>query len=205
MAWRAVAVAFLLTSTMACGTTDLPAPAAPAVGGLLGPWSPNPLPVPGPILQAIDIACRGSMLPFPVGVELVVVDARGRGVVQAQYAGQNGAGAMCIDMTVDQRGRVAALGGGSTGQGGGPLPEVAPNTLEPGGSMSSGNPVTSSVTLGRAGPGIARVAIRIPGQPPITASFANGWYLAWWPGAWPQGTTVIGLDVVGQQVAETNP
>lgn len=205
MAWRAAAVAFLLASTVACGTSDLPEPAAPAVGALNGPWSPNPVPVPGPILQAIDVTCRGSMQPFPVGVELVVVDARGRGVVQALYAGPNGSGATCVDMTVDQRGHVAAMGGGSTGQGGGPIPEVAPNTLEPGGGMSSGDPVTSSVTLGRAGPGIARVAIAIPGQPLVTASFANGWYLAWWPGAWPRGTTVVGLDVLGQQVAKTNP
>lgn len=205
MAWRSTVVAFLLASTLACEPAGLPGPAAPALGALHGPWSPNPIPVPGPILQAIDVACRGSMQPFPVGVELVVVDARGRSVVQAQYAGPNGAGAMCVDMTVDERGRVAAMGGGSTGQGGGPLPDVAPNTLEHGGSMSSGDPITSSVALGRAGPGIARVAILIPGQPLITASFANGWYLVWWPGAWPRGTTVIGLDVLGQQVAETNP
>lgn len=205
MAWRAAAVAFLLASTMACGTSDPTEPAVPAADAFHGPWLPDPLSLPVPILEAIDVACRGSMQPFPVGVQLVVVDARGAGVAQAQYAGPNGAGAMCMDMTIDGRGHVGAAGGGSTGQGGGPLPEVAPNTLEPGGSMSSGEPVTSSVTLGRAGPGIVRVAIMIPGQPLVTASFANGWYLAWWPGPWPRGTTVLGVDVLGRKVAETNP
>lgn len=205
MAWRIAAVIFLLASTMACETSDPTVPGVPVAGGLHGPWSPNPIALPGPILQAVDAACRGSMLPFPVGVDLVVVDARGRGIIQANYAGPNGAGATCIDMTVDDRGRVTAMGGGGTGQGGGPLPALAANTLEPGGGMSSGDPINSSVTLGRAGPGIARVAIVIPGQPLTTASFANGWYIAWWPGAWPPGTTVVGLDALGQKVAETTP
>jgi hypothetical protein len=205
MGWRVAAVTFLLASTMACGTSDLTEPERPAVGNLHGPWSPNPIALPGPILQAIDAACRGSMQPFPVGVDLVVVDARGLGVVQANYAGPNGAGATCVDMSIDQGGRATASGGGSTGQGGGPPHAVAANTLESGGGMSSGQPVTSSVTLGRAGPGIARVAILIPGQPLTTASFANGWYLAWFPGAWPPGTTVLGLDALGQKVAEAMP
>jgi hypothetical protein len=205
MARPLVAVAFLLASSMACGTSDLSEPEGPAVGNLHGPWSPNPIALPGPILQAVDAACRGSMLPFPVGVDLVVVDARGRGVVQAQYAGPNGAEAMCNDMAIDDRGHVMAEGGGSTSQGGAPHPEGAPNTLDPSGSMSSGQPVTSSVTLGRAGPGIARVAILMPGQPLTTASFANGWYLAWFPGAWPPGTTVLGFDALGQKVAEAIP
>lgn len=53
-----------------------------------------------------------------------------------------------------------------------------------------------------AGAGIARVVIAMPGQPPVTASLANGWYLAWWPGEWPPGTKVFGIDSLGQQVAE---
>jgi hypothetical protein len=61
------------------------------------------------------------------------------------------------------------------------------------------------VALGRAGPGIAGVGVLIPGQQPITASFANGWYLVWWPGEWPKGTIVAGFDSAGRKVAETPP
>jgi hypothetical protein len=198
-----LAVAVLAVS--GCGLVESADVPVPGLARLDGPWSPTPVQVPAAVLVAADQACRTSMQPFPVGVQIVVVDARGKSVIQLAYAGPNGAMAQCNDMTVDAQGRVEALGGGGFGQGGGEPPPVPPNTLESAGGMSSGDPATSSVAMGRAGPGIAGVGVLIPGQPPITASFANGWYLVWWPGAWPQGTVVAGFDQTGQKVAETAP
>jgi hypothetical protein len=202
---RPLILAITLLAVSGCGSVGGPTVDVPGFARVDGPWSAAPIPVPPAILAAADQACRSSMQPFPNGVQIVVTDARGKGVLQLAYAGQNGAMAQCNDMTIDAQGRVAAMGGGSFGQGIGPLPAVAANTLENAGGSSSGDPATSSVAFGRAGPGIASVGVLIPGQPPITASFANGWYLVWWPGEWPKGTIVAGFDEAGQDVAETMP
>lgn len=204
--WPAFLTLTAIATFSGCGVAEAPERVVPGLGDIHGPWSATPIPIPAPVAAAADRACRGMMQPFPQGVQLVVIDARGEGILQIAYAGPDGSGAQCNDMTVDQQGRVQAMGGGSAGQGDGQrLPDVPPNELQPGGSSRSGDPVSSSVTIGRAGRGIAAVGIIIPGQRPITASFANGWYLAWWPGEWPAGTTVIGLDSKGQKVVETTP
>jgi hypothetical protein len=62
----------------------------------------------------------------------------------------------------------------------------------------------SSVTYGRAGAGISQVVVQMPGHVPVIASLANGWYLVWWPGNWPEGMKIVGLDVLGQKVAEAD-
>ena len=201
---RRVVLAFVAAILSPCEVAGVPDRVLPGLADIHGPWSATPIPVPAPIVAAADRACRGMMQPFPDDAQIVVIDARGKGMLQIAYAGANGGMAQCNDMTVDAQGRVEAMGGGSMGQGGGPLAALAANALEPGGSSGSGDPVTST-TIGRAGPGIAAVRVIIPGQPPITASFANGWYLVWWPGAWPHGTTVIAVNDDGERVAEAAP
>jgi hypothetical protein len=37
------------------------------------------------------------------------------------------------------------------------------------------------------------------------ATVANGWYVLWWPGEMPPGTSVLGLDVLGTEVATIEP
>lgn len=174
-------------------------------GDLWGGWQAQPIAVPPALLARIDAVCRASMQPFPA-VPLVLVDARGNGAVQAQFAGPGGE-ATCMDMTVSRDGTVDALGGGSTGigpQGAGP----GPLAIESHGSMASGGPnggVTLSVAVGRVGQGVASVAIVVPGKGEITTSMANGWYMASFPGPWPDGTTVVARDVTGAQVDVTDP
>lgn len=187
-----------LLVTVACEAAGQVVPAAGG-GVLVGPWQAAPFPVAGPILAAIDQACRASMPEFPQRVQLTVVDARGGGRIQAHYTSGDGAEATCMDMSVDAAGNVEAIGGGSVGFGGQAPPPLQANELANAGSMGSDR---SSVAYGRAGVGISRVMVLMPGHVPITASFTNGWYLVWWPGAWPQGAKVVGLDVLGQQVAE---
>ena len=196
---RALLVITALLVTVGC---DAAAQVVPVAGGgvLVGPWQAAPFPVAGPILAAIDQACRGSMPDFPQRVQLTVVDARGGGRIQAHYTSPDGAEATCMDMSVNAAGKVEAIGGGSIGFADQAPPPLQANELTNAGSMGSDR---SSVVYGRAGAGISRVMVLMPGHVPITASLANGWYLVWWPGVWPQGTMVVGLDVLGQQVAET--
>ena len=130
---------------------------------------------------------------FPQETRLVVIDARGAGRIQAQYAGPRSTEASCIDMTIDAAGQVVA-GGGGTGFGAQEWSILKPFEIEHHGGYSSEE---SSTTVGRAGPGIAKVVIAMPAQPQVTASLENGWYLVWRPGSWPPGTKVVGLDSLG--------
>lgn len=191
----------LLLAVLASAACEATAPFVPVDGGALaGPWQSTPFSLAGPILQAVDQACRGSMPEFPQQTQLTVVDARGGGLIQAHYTSPDGAEATCVDMTVNAAGRVEALGGGGTGFAGHALPPLEANELSSAGGMGSDR---STVTYGRAGAGISQVVVLMPGHVPIRASLANGWYLVWWPGEWAQGSKVVGFDVLGEQVAET--
>ena len=174
----------------ACG------PEVPA--GLVGPWQALPMGLPGTLVDDVDGTCRSSFPEFPQEAELVVIDVRGAGKVEAQYAGPKRLTANCWGMTIDATG-VIGPGGGGTGFGEADWNALQAHEMEQHGGYGSPE---ASATSGRVGPGIARVLIALPGCPPITASLANGWFLAWWPGEWPVGTKVLGLDALGQTVIE---
>ena len=165
---------------------------------VVGPWQPVPLTLPGTLVDEVDQTCRGSFPEFPQEAQLVVIDVRGAGKIEAQYAGPKRVTAACWGMTIDATGAVAG-GGGGTGVGEAEWYPLPANEIEQFGGYGSSE---ASTTSGRVGPGIARVLIALPGCPPITASFANGWYLAWWPDEWPVGTKVLGLDALGQTVID---
>ncbi len=195
MATRVVLIAATLVACLACGP-DAERELQP--GRLDGPWQAVPFAVPGPMVEAIDRTCRGGFEDaFPQQTQLMVVDVRGGGRVEAQYAGPDGTEANCV-VTVDATGRQEWAGGG-TGSGGTPWRVLQASELE---FVAGSGSAEASNTVGRAGPGIARVVIVVPGQPPVSASLANGWYVAWWPGEWPPGTKVTGIDPLGQTVAE---
>ena len=174
------------------------------MGDLWGPWQAQPIAIPAALLPRVDAACRAAMQPFPT-VPLVALDARGDGLIQALFSGPNGE-AFCQDMKVTREGKVEALGGGFTSRGQ-PAPGPAPFALENAGGMGSGGGPNGGrvVALGRAGPGITAVVIDVPGQGRLSASLTNGWYIAAFPGNWPRGTKVIGLDATGDEVATTGP
>jgi hypothetical protein len=165
---------------------------------VVGPWQPVPLALPGTLVDDVDQTCRGSFPEFPQEARLVVIDARGAGKIEAQYAGPKRVTAACWGMTIDATGAVAG-GGGGTGFGETEWDPLPATEIEQLGGYGSAE---ASATSGRVGRGIARVLIALPGCPPITASLADGWYLAWWPGEWPVGTKVLGLDALGQTVIE---
>jgi hypothetical protein len=194
---RIALIAALLFVNVACGLRRPDEVTAPA-GAIDGPWRPVPFALPGPITEAVDRTCRGFTEEFPQQARLVVIDARGAGRVEARYAGPNGVEATCTRMTIDATGRVVA-GGGGIGIGGQEWRVLQPLEIEDQSGFGSNE---SSTAMGRAGAGIATVVIVMPGKPPVTASLTNGWYLAWWPGAWPPGTKIVGLDSLGQTVSE---
>jgi hypothetical protein len=187
----------MLLASVACWS-DGPTEARVPAGAIDGPWRPVPFALPGPIIEAVDRTCRGSFDEFPQQAQLMVIDARGAGRVEAQYAGPNGEEASCAGMTIDATGRIER-GGGATGFGGQEWRVLQAFELEAYGRYGSDE---ASSTVGRAGSRIAKVVIVVPGQPPVTGSLANGWYLAWWPDSWPPGTKVFGIDSLGQTVTE---
>ena len=182
-------MAALLLVSAACGSGG-PAGANVPAAGIVGPWQPVPFTLPGQIVEAADRACRASFPDFPQQTRLMVVDARGAGRIEAQYAGPNGLDANCGGMTIDATGRIEP-GGGGTGMRGKEFGVLQAFELE---SIAGYSSAEASSTSGRAGPGVARVVLAMPGQPPVTASLTNGWYLAWWPGEWPPGTKIVGLE-----------
>ena len=190
MAYRTALVAASILVAVACG------PNVP--GELIGPWQPVPMGLPGTLIVDVDSTCRSSFPEFPQEAQLVVLDVRGAGKIEAQYAGPKRIEAACWGITIDATGSVGP-GGGSSNVGEAEWHALPPNEIEQHGGYGSAE---ASSTAGRAGPGIAKVLIDLPGCPPITASLANGWYLAWWPGEWPVGTKVLGLDSLGQTVIE---
>jgi hypothetical protein len=190
VSWRALLLASIQLAAVACQPQ--------AQARLDGPWQPIPIALAGSTVEAVDRACRGSFPEFPQEAELVIIDARGAGRIEAQYAGPKRVTASCWGMTVDATGTVGP-GGGGTGFGEAEWHAPQAHEIEQHGGYGSAE---ASATTGRVGPGIETVLIAMPGCPPITASFANGWYLAWWPGEWPVGTKVLGLDPLGQTVIE---
>jgi hypothetical protein len=190
VARRAALVAASILVAVACG------PNVPKE--LVGPWLPVPLALPGTLIDDVDLTCRGSFPDFPQDAELVVIDVRGAGKVEAQYAGPKRVTAACNGMTIDTSGAVAG-GGGGTGFGEAEWDVLPAHELEQHGGYGSAE---ASSATGRVGPGIAKVLIAVPGLVPITASLANGWYLAWWPADRRPGSKVLGLDTLGQIVIE---
>jgi hypothetical protein len=197
VAGRVVFVIALLLVSAACGS-DGSSEARALAAAIKGPWQRVPFALPGTMIESIDRACRaGFEGQFPQHTQLMAIDSRGAGRVEVLYAAPNGDEASCT-ATVDAAGRVEWAGGGtgSSGQAWLVLPAFE---LASSGGYGSGE---ASATYGRAGAGISSVVIVMPGQPRVTASLANGWYGAWWPGEWPQGTEIVGLDPLGQPVAE---
>ena len=198
VAGRVVVVIALLFVSAACGS-DGSSQAGALAAAIAGPWQPVPFALPRPMIESVDRACRGGFDEFPQHAQLMVVDSRGGGHVEAQYAAPNGDDASCT-ATIDATGRTEWSGGG-TGSRGQPWLTLPAFDLE---SVAGYGSSDGSATSGRAGGGIAKVVIVMPGEPQVTASLQNGWYLAWRPGEWPPGTTVVGLDSLGQPVAEAS-
>jgi hypothetical protein len=211
-----VAWSFVMLAATGCGSTDPSVPTSPAAEGvlpaqppigtmaqLLGPWSRTPFRLDPALAAAVDRTCRADMDTFPIGIPLVVFDARGDGFTQVYYAGQNGSFAVCNGIAIRPNGPPIGMGGGSTGNQAADVSRpLAPFDIVQTEVSSEGRPVHRSFVGGRTGAGIVRVLIVLPGQQPVVASFMNHWFAAWFPGAWPPGWKIVGLDATGVEVAQ---
>ena len=116
--------------------------------------------------------------------------------MQAYYVNPAGAWASCTRLVVDPVSGVSVERGHIVSRGS--LDDLQPFELSFEDFYWSGNrPITASYLVGRGGAGVARVKIRSPGQPPVVASSANGWWAAWLPGPIPAPWQIVALDQVG--------
>lgn len=218
---RAVALLFVAASVAltGCGSDATPTASSAGDGGVqfglppgteaqvLGPWSATPFSLPPAIVAKMDVACRTSMQPFPAGVSLVVVDARGTGAAQLYYAGANGANASCNDVHLSGNGTVEALGGGSTGMASAPFNALAPTGLVLTDQSGTGRPpnTTASYLAGRVGPGIKALFLVLANGKSARATLTNGWFAVWFPGDLGRGWFLRGLDATGAQAVQFSP
>ena len=156
---------------------DLRARRPATLADLVGPWQREPFIIDANVRAAADRACRADS-EFPAGVALVGIDARGGGRLITAYAGPGGRTADCTYIEIAPNGAVT---GSLSSTGAGVFAPLAPGQIEShGGGAFSDEDVTVQYVIGRAGAGTARVVLDVEGIGPVTATLANGWYLAWW-------------------------
>ena len=127
----------------------------------------------------------GPNKPWPIpriaagGWHAVVVDTRGPYTMILFTAAHGAAELSCFSGR-----QLASLGGGFATH---PPPPVPAGRVS---IVSSGSTTTLpaegsqhfSQVVGRTGPGVTGVTLRLRDGTRVTASLANGWFLAWWPG-----------------------
>jgi hypothetical protein len=162
-------------------------------------WSATPTPTVGDQAQKAAATCRSQLagLPgrehatagrarFPIpgvparGWHAVLVDTRGPYTTVVFEVDRGRAVSTCF---VD-RGRASA----GTSVGKHPPTPVPAGEIAYAGSGSTTTPPDDgshqfSWVVGRTGPGVTAVTLRLINGTRVTASHANGWFLAWWPGS----------------------
>jgi hypothetical protein len=166
---------------------------------ILGPWQATPFRLPAQTIARVDAACRASMPEFPVNVQLVILDARGEGMVQLYYANGIGDSAECNDVAIRRNGEIVPQGGGGVGHGL-PLRPLRPDELEIFSQTGNGRPIVASQLAGRVGASIVRVMLRTKDGKLAQASLDRGWFAVWFPGD-VSGGFVAGYDVFGNEIA----
>ncbi len=165
---------------------------------LLGPWRREPIAALDPrVVAALDGVCR-AFPDFPPGQELVLVDARGRGRLQAQYAGPNSTAECTNDLVIHPDGSVTG-GLSSVGGGGAAQPPAGRIVVRSNSGTGTNNDEPNPYTVigGRVGPDALRVVVDVRGIGPVTATLRDGWYMAWWSGKCCAAAKVTGYDAAG--------
>jgi hypothetical protein len=184
-----IGVVVLACLLAACGgnaPTDSAAPEpsldVPAtVAELTGPWRSEPLTLDPTTIDKIDRACRLDPK-FPSGVQLVVIDARGDGRVNADYNGPAGFADCRLDVALSGAisGHLAPLGGWRGGH-------LAPGRLEIDDEGVARKGEGWQELNGQAGAGVSRVVIDVVDAADVdhiglvTASLGSGIFVARWP------------------------
>jgi hypothetical protein len=160
------------------------------------PWQAEPIRLPDDQLAAAIRACQANQM-IPLGAQIVLVDARGRGRATVLYTAPGPTSGDCV-VEREDGGFHPRSGSAITGD---PIGVVGPNDVQSDGVGVEGGqtinglsaPPISSLS-GRVGANVVAVQLVVAGRP-ILASTGNGWFAAWWPSADPPtGTIPIGAD-----------
>ncbi len=172
-------------------------------------WSATPTAASGDHAQRVREACR-SRLPTSRGIEhaqetasgrhgpwpipdipaggwrTVLVDSRGPYTVVLFAAAHGAAELSCFSGRQPMR---ASLGGSFGTHTPPPVPAGHLSIVSSGSRTTPPDEGSQhfSELVGRTGPGVTGVILRLRDGKRVTASLANGWFLAWWPGT--QGGT----------------
>jgi hypothetical protein len=141
-----------------------------------GPHKPWPIP---------DISARGW--------HTVLIDSRGPYTVILFEAAHGAAEMSCFSGHHPMR---ASLGGSFATHPPLPVPAGHISIVSSGGNTTPPDEGSKhfSQLVGRTGPGVTGVTLRLRNGTPVTASLAHGWFLAWWPGT--QGGTATEVTTV---------
>ena len=160
---------------LACGGS---VSATPAV---LGPWQAEPFAaLDASLAQAAEAACR-TQTPQSAGLPVVLHDQRGSGLDTVLFAGAAAQASCQVSGASD--GSVTWLTSGTGNDPPGDPPAPLSLQVDGMGSTSGSDVETINDITGRTGAGVVRVRILLSDGSLVTASTANSWFYAWWPGA----------------------
>jgi hypothetical protein len=221
----AIIAAGLIGLRLLPGNVGGPATTSPPLDSrVTGPWMPDPLD-PGIGFEAsTEAACRGAFevaedLPVRhpqevIGAPLVLVDARGQGIVHALFAREDGTGGVCWNGEVAPQDGVRAAEYSlllSFAPDPEPVAEqelcmnvVQPHAWNPSLTTDAIANATGWTVAGRAGSAVASVTIETPDAGIVTPTFRDGWFLAWWPGG-DKSYAIVGKNRDGDEIARFEP
>jgi hypothetical protein len=145
-------------------------------------------------IQQAQERARGSHEPWPIpsitagSWRTVVVDSRGPYISILFIADRGAAAFSCFS---GRHPKQASFGGSYAPQPRPPVPAGQVSIVSSGFTTTppSEGSLQFSRLVGRTGPGVTGVTLKLRDGTRVTASVANGWFLAWWPGT--QGGTGI--------------
>lgn len=159
---------------------------SPGVEALLGPWRRAPVAVGDDLTEALRSACAGEagpdLLVDASALPVAVVDARGQGRATVLLADDSVA--VICEALIEADGETVAVAVPPTRIAPDALGTVDDGALEIAGYGSSDDasePRTAIV--GRVGRSASEVIAAFDDESEVYAAKANGWFLAWWPGA----------------------
>ena len=197
-------------------------------------WTSSPTPAPDSQIAGADAACQARLDAMPggsssAGLKPVLTDTRGPFTVVI-FAGAGGTRS-CISspsftaLSGSRSGAVQTEGvtgaGAGGGQGSASVKGGPDSATVPAGQVKLATVATTArdgsaytVVEGRTGADVTGTSLVLADGRKVTASTANGWFVAWWPGAQsasaalvstPSGVTTMHLDTGGPVLCGPGP
>lgn len=159
-----------------CGDSTSADAVDAVAAGSFGPWRGAPISFDPAFAAITERACEATA----PGATPILHDLRGAGVDILLFVGP-GTGAFC-ETEPDDAGIIRATADGRLNGPRSVAPRPGEVTVETQGTRSSLVGEGRSSIFGRTGLGVGRVRIHLEDGREVTATVANGWFAAWWPG-----------------------